>query len=85
MFDSLGKGWEYLNGKKTAIAFGLCAGADLMSLVLVGTWHLDEKVVQLPQVIETCNVVGWSLGGIGLGHKIAKGRTTVATGPEGGK
>ena len=62
--------WNWLSGKKTAIAAALLMIAVVLNEVLVGIWGVDA--VALKPTIETLNWFGVALGGVGLAHKAVK-------------
>lgn len=56
--------WLFLNGKKTAIAFVLKGVADIAT------------VLNQPEIAQVVDIVGNTLGAIGLGHKGVKIKST---------
>ena len=52
--------WLYLSGKKTAIAFALKGAADIAT------------ALNQPEVADVIDIVGNTLGAIGLSHKGTK-------------
>lgn len=64
------KVWTILNGRKTSIGFVLCGLSDLLTGVLVDIWHVEG--FHLAEIAKTLNMIGWSFGGVGAGHKLLK-------------
>lgn len=73
--------WNYLNGKKTYIAFAIGVfGTSLNAIesqVLIGIWH-QAPLLYLTQIVATCNWIAIRLGGVGILHKIAKAPLVTA-------
>jgi hypothetical protein len=68
---NINKVWELLNNKKTNIGAGLLLTAVVLSK-LSGIWEIDASWI--PKLVETLEWAGGLFSGVGLTHKVVKGK-----------